>query len=83
MPPLKLDTGNKKAATALRALNVSQPLALNEAPVPSDSSYNATAMTSPYPWNDERKFSFANNRLSMLEELTRECPIQGIRPTTK
>ena len=32
MPHLSVDTGNKKAARALKALNVHQPLALNEPP---------------------------------------------------
>lgn len=83
MPPLQVDTGNKKATMALKALNLNQPLALNSIPVHSDSSYNPNGMNSPFPWNDDRMNSFTNNRLSILEELTRESPVIGLRPTSK
>lgn len=79
MPALKVDTGNTKATLALKALNINQPLALNEAPIHSESSYNATAVSTNYPWTEDRKASFTVNRLSMLEEMTRESSYNGLR----
>jgi hypothetical protein len=81
MPPLSEESGDNKAASALKALNINQPLALNELPMgsflPSDSSNYATGMISPQPRPDDRNgsimqfggSSFTQNRLSKLDDL--------------